>query len=100
MHYFNTELSPLVERTTKSMNSRWSEMESTYKYLDFHLLLILTRYICDFNANRVNGSTGMENWWVLSKYDQKIRLNPPEERLLKKQAGKKPPKTKVYFLLL
>lgn len=61
-----------------------------------HLLLILIRYICDFNANRVNGSTGMGSWWDLQKHDQKLRLNPPEEKLMKKQAGKKAPKTKVF----
>jgi len=40
MHYFNTELSPSAERTTKSMNSRWSEMESTYKYPDFFIFCL------------------------------------------------------------
>jgi hypothetical protein len=38
----------------------------------------------------------MGSWWDLQKHDQKLRLNPPEEKLMKKQAGKKAPKTKVF----
>jgi len=46
--------------------------------------LLTGRHIRDFNAGRINGSTGKEEWWVLDKRDQRESLNPDPDDLKKK----------------
>jgi len=47
-------------------------------------LAYLSRHIRDFNAGRINASSGREDWWALEKRDQKESLNPnPDDPKMK-----------------
>jgi hypothetical protein len=56
------QLNPEISRSEKSCVSRWTNMLSTYKH------------IRDFNSGRINGSTGKEDWWTLTKAERRLSL--------------------------
>src|SRR5271154_3217135 len=42
------------------------------------IALVLVRHICDFNAARIPGAPGREEWFKIHPKDQKLSLNPPQ----------------------
>ena len=93
--YFNTLNPKSGERTLKSFASCWSEMQVSYKSFAPCMRLIC-RFICDFNAGRIPGSTGKGDWWLLTCPEQKLFLNPPQFNADGTLAKRSASKGKVY----
>lgn len=50
---------PSAQRSVKSASQRWNQMLTTYKFIQ------------DYSATRINGSTGKGPWFSLNPYEQK-----------------------------
>ena len=67
---------PTHPRTEEACVERWKSMTQAHKFALFYTELTGdSRHIRDFSAGRINGSTGSENWWVLSKEQKRKSLN-------------------------
>jgi len=58
-------------------------------------MFLTGRHICDFNAGRIPGSTGKGDWWLLSRQEQKLFLNPSSVNANGTSAKKSSTKGKV-----
>ncbi len=55
-------LGPTQLRSKKSCTNRWNTMVVTFKHIN------------DYSSGRLNGSTGGEDWWNLTKVQRRASL--------------------------
>ena len=72
--HFNNS-GPAEQRNEGSITGHWISLQAAHKFNDhYYSKVLICRHVHDWNASRIPGSTGQEEWWSVPKVTQRASV--------------------------